>query len=267
MNKKDTLSINENLRNFQKQWYKEIALKWMQYGHKKDIKNYVNRKYGNENYSFSEPFIMVLPKHQNEQAPLLMIVGQETNGYGDKKDFSGDDKSFHASQEWATNFMNEQLNTYSDKNIYYSDFWKFIRVLKRKLNEKKGEINICWNNLDKIHYKLVDQNNCIKLYKEDEKYLNQVIPHTDKTLLQTEIDIVKPDAVLFVTGPNYGLSMKTALQQDNITEPTLDNPIVKINSNINMFWTYHPAAKFSKNVKEKHLEKIINSLSEVLWEK
>ena len=88
-------------------------------------------------------------------------------------------------------------------------------------------------------------------------------------MLENEIDIVKPDMVLFVTGPNYKESMEYQLSNykeifgDNIPNINKeDNEIVDGNEKdgIKYFWTYHPVYLSRIKMKDKVIEALNNLL-------
>ena len=109
---------------------------------------------------------------------------------------------------------------------------------------------LCWNNVDKLHrYKDKESTTTTEtLTVEYEKQLSAQYGADCKSLLQREIEIVKPDAVVFLTGPNYRVTMCTAfgmpdnaLDADRPTKTNICSEISKIlNLDMPVFWTYHP---------------------------
>lgn len=87
-----------------------------------------------------------------------------------------------------------------------------------------------------------------RLSCEIEKKLNGVVLSNNRTLFQNEVSILKPNAVIFITGPYYQVSMAESLKIDsNILlehKPTVLNPCVDISEVVSekqrVLWTYHP---------------------------
>lgn len=82
---------------------------------------------------------------------------------------------------------------------YGGQFWNGIKLFKNKVNKSFDEkkIEYIWNNIEKI-------GQCKKGFPHaisniTEKYFN---------VLQDEIEILKPDLLIFFTGPNYDSSIK-----------------------------------------------------------
>ena len=106
--------------------------------------------------------------------------------------------------------------------------------------------------------------------EEIEIALNQKLPHSNKTLLQKEIEVLKPNAIVFITGPSYVVTMEKALglRENTLAEykPTIDNGCVDItnivHTEIPTFWTYHPRFIVSKKKplsREEIVKKIIEA--------
>lgn len=261
---RDINNINAKLRECQAEWFNNICKPWLAKGGERpeDMKNWTKSCFGEiAEYSFSQPFFTGV---NDIKKPLIMIVGQETNGWGDISEFSID----VGEAKWNINNSQERTIYYLKKNIELSvstsTFWKFIIELK-----KEHRFSLCWNNLDKIHYiihnatKRKRDTNCIKLYSNDEKTLNNKIG-SNKTLMQQEIDIIKPDLIIFLTGPNYKDSMETALQIKLAKIPDKNNePIVAIDKN--KIWTYHPSFLYREaELKKKVLSKLNCAIGKIV---
>ena len=129
--------------------------------------------------------------------------------------------------------------------------------------------------IDVVDYnngKLKKKEKAVTLYVKDEKTLFGQQIDNGKTLLESEIDIVKPDMVLFVTGPNYKESMEYQLSNNkeifgdnmpNINKE--DNEIVDgiEKDGIKYSWTYHPV--YLSRI--KRTDKVIESLNNLLQDK
>lgn len=228
--KEETIMKNENLLKAHECWYKQIVEPFL-------------IKYDNE--EFSLPFYTGVSSINNERLPCIMIVGQEALNYDKLNEDNLREWPPKKSQEWSIAYLNKQIGV---KDIQYditynnSPFWLLFRLFYDK------RIFPCWNNLDKVHRYIKNDNNQAKttpLKEEHERVLNQPFFPNANTLLLEEIEIVKPDAIVFVTGPRYKVSMETALNCDLSTVVPNKEEYVRditeaLNIGIKGFWTYHP---------------------------
>ncbi len=208
--------MNEKLLEAQTAWYEQVAIPYCQ-------------KHNPEN--FSAPFCCGIAKYDDTK-PTVMIVGQEARISKSTK------KSLGEMQAWGINYQLEQFAHGTNS----SPFWRLLK--------KFDECNIVWNNLDKIHrYK--ENGNCGTLILDDESILSSpfVYENERKSLLLHEVNMIKPNIILFITGPNYHASMATALGIEDKkafkrTKPTKKSHIHLIDIpdlNPPALWTYHPA--------------------------
>ncbi len=122
-----------------------------------------------------------------------------------------------------------------------SAFWKLFRYIESQI-----EYCPCWNNVDKAHR--IINSRTVPLTVELEKSLNATLLSDGHTILQKEIEITKPSAVLFITGPYYYQSMAAAMQINDdmlyALRPTVDclcSDISEISElELPVLWTYHP---------------------------
>ena len=290
-------SINKQLLELSKKWLNSDNVKeWIKKRNKeKDLnketalKKWLDRNLKTDKYFISEPFFFGIPEYEDKDKPLIMVVGQETDLYGNIEniiDKNGGviEENIIKSQSWVTEVTRHLNNTnyppkwksYTTTNdedeIYLKkhSFFLFLIALSKKYN-------VCWNNLDKIHYTaeidVVDYNNgklkkkekAVTLYVKDEKTLFGQQIDNGKTLLESEIDIVKPDMVLFVTGPNYKESMEYQMGELFNKKPNgEENLIVEAKAgDIKYYWTYHPM--YLSRI--KRTDKVIESLNNLLQDK
>lgn len=157
----------------------------------------------------------------------LMIFGQETNSWYDERGATID-----AVQTLYDGFFNE-----GECWGYGGQFWngisRFLSSLKAKFPDKK--IRLTWNNIVKIG-KQGDKGFPPDYIYEIEREKFHVIP--------TELEILKPNVVLFLTGPNYDSIIK-----DNFGElkyEALPNSTERQLSRVTLkdvqfaYRTYHP---------------------------
>lgn len=275
----------------------KISLDWL---HLPNVKNWIatngncekmvewaQKTYGDkfEKYYLSEPFVLGIPEYKKKK-PLLMIVGQETDIFGcvDTVLVNGniDEKLLKKSQNWvinATAYLNNlsenaQWCNYHDQvvdiHLKSSPFFRLIRALSQKYN-------VCWNNLDKIHYTVTikdafpdkdikgavekSKEEVASLYLSDEEKL--FLPSENcKSLLQMEIDCIKPDIVLFVTGPSYKKSMEIQIGKVFASTPNTKKFIVHA-ANKNYLWTYHPSYLNMEKLFDQVVDKVSSLAKEL----
>lgn len=219
------LLINKKLLEIQNEWLSEVVEPFV-----------VSRR----NEQFSRPFHLGLSSVAAPGKKLIMIVGQEAKDFWKYEEA---DKTPEYIQKWCISYFDEQIHEKVPSNN--SPFWRFFRSLKEKGFE------LCWNNIDKIHrYKTVSEKDVTyPLTKTQERMLSAQYRADSKSLLQREIEVVEPDAIVFVTGPHYRASMCTAF---GLPENTLDkcmpnktNYLINIGKELGLdipvFWTFHPA--------------------------
>jgi len=218
--------INQELKIIQELWNKNI------------LEPYVSENNVNE---LSRPYYFRVSKEYLRAAKKVMIVGQETRGFGQFTD----NWPMEDIAEWCLAYYKFQVWKENDDRYEFtynkSSFWKLFRML-----EREGFVP-CWNNVDKVH-RTVDG----KTYGLPEKLeivFNSEIDDLGKTLLQKEIELADPDIIVFITGPYYETSMEQALGLDRGVlsnyRPTLEYYCKDISTvtNINrkVYWTYHPS--------------------------
>lgn len=126
----------------------------------------------------------------------MMIVGQETN------DWEGifGRHSIESLQYVYKNFMIE--DSYSVK----STFWRYMQNWSKLIETgtPNGTASIVWNNIYKMGRvsEIGKPNNKIQLITK--KHFN---------VFEEELKILKPDIVLFLTGPNYDNALQSFLPE------------------------------------------------------
>ena len=184
----------------------------------------------------------------------VMIVGQEANDHS-LKYVKWNLKNW---QKWAVAYLEYQLDI-NKENEYdiqsnYSPFWQFIKRFK------EAGYGVCWNNLDKVRrYEYLLETGWkekkLQYDKENSKraLLNKrIFDGNGKSLLQKEIEIAKPDTVVFAVGPRnpYYHTLCLALLGENSYDkllksyPDKSNYCVDITDKLNLgipaYYTYHP---------------------------
>lgn len=179
----------------------------------------------------------------------VMILGQETNDWGNN--FTGN--------------IDEILEIYDDfynsgyaVNTYGGHFWnginRFSSLLENKFPDKK--ISYVWNNVVKIGASGRDQN-----HPQNHIYSTEL---SNFKVLEKEIEILNPDIILFISGPNYDTNISKILkgvQFSHLNEGFSTRQIAELqyNKRKNIFRTYHPNYLWRNDINQ-YFEAIINSI-------
>ena len=214
---------------------------------------------------FSKPFTYGVSEEYMAADFKLMVIGQEAAGFSEYNEPTGWD--IPRTQQWVVDYTRRQLYGIRAGDAQYkrancSPFWNFQRNLNRL------GLTPSWNNVDKVYQKKTYENgeNVIRLTGQQRRKFNEDICD-GKTLLQREIEISKPDGIVFVTGPHYRISMETALglPENKLLDkkPTLDNILTDVSEEVSLgipcLWTYHPRFLHLKGVDLKSCaQEIVN---------
>lgn len=273
--------LSINAQRFNEQKLGRAQAKWKAQCYEKVLE-------GNEGI-ISCPFRFGVPVDFIESKKTVMLVGQEARGLTcdyetwdslSKQESIDDDGeivstcdyakwSIPRMQKWVIEYTERQLGIGEHKEIAFngSPFWRFARALKAN-----GYFP-CWNNLEKItQYNGATEH---RLKCDDEGYawrriLNEKVSPFDQSLLQREIELTKPDIVVFVIGPKdpYWSSLAYAFDIDKYIiadhRPTPDMPCVDITNclGLNMprtYWTFHPQFLSRNGLFKRVIEEITQS--------
>ena len=227
---------------------------------------------GNEGV-ISCPFSLGVSVGYTQSEKTVMLVGQEARGLTCKYQKWG----LLQMQEWVIAYTERQLGIGEHKEIAFngSPFWRFARALN-----EKGYFP-CWNNLEKITQYNGDTEQRLKRDAqgyEQRRVLNEKVAPYNQSLLQREIELTKPDIVVFVIGPKdpYWSSLAYAFDIDKYIiadhRPTPDRPCVDITHCLTlhpndphgwedmprMYWTYHPQFLSRNGLLKRVIEEITN---------
>ena len=237
-------SINNKLLEIQNEWLLEVVNPFV-----------VSRR----NEQFSRPFHLGISSGIDPNKKLIMVIGQEAKDFGKYEDVDTPKDI----QKECTSYFDEQIQENTSRNN--SPFWRFFCALKKK------EFELCWNNIDKLHrYKTVEKKEVTyPLTIGQERILSAQYGADSKSLLQRELEVVRPDAIAFVTGPHYRVSMCTAfgLPENALDQcmPNKTNYLINIGQELGLdipvFWTYHPAYL---NRNHGFTEKVISGIEQEL---
>jgi len=198
----------------------------------------------------TNPLLIYVDEKKYFESDLkVMIIGQETNDWG--KNFTGD--------------LQETIKIYDDFynsgyaiNTYGGHFWnginRFSSLLENKFPERK--ISYIWNNVVKIGASGRDQN-----HPQNHIYKAEL---DNFKVLEKELEILNPDIILFISGPNYDSNISSILNNvkfSSIDETFSSRQIAKLNfkNHKNIFRTYHPNYLWRNNI-NLYFDAIIDSI-------
>lgn len=201
-------------------------------------------------YKPTNPLLICLDEEKYKSSDIkIMIFGQETNDWGD--DFNDD--------------PDDTLNTYNDffnSNACYGyggHFWnglnRFLTLLNQKFPEKT--IGSVWNNVIKVGNSGRNRNNPPEyIYNIEKTYFN---------VIESEIEILQPNIILFVSGPYYDAEIRNSLPDvsfGKLSDSFSERAIAKLKfKNLNnVYRTYHPNYLWRKGI-NNYFDEIINDIN------
>ncbi len=229
------------------------------------------RKYWDETYEFlkklkeeykkdiSYPLLLYVFNTYKHAKIKLLIIGQQTLEWDRFGDF---DKSGDIICELMRSYRDFKLG---DGTVNPgSPFWRAARILYETLNPSYQRYGFMWTNIIKI-----DQHNKSKnRYGEpDDSIKKEMIRRFP--VVPYEIKILKPDVVVFFTGPNYDWCLKETFPQAKFSNipPFRKHELSFVRDNKILpkltFRTYHPNYLQRSKNKELQPQNVINTIIEI----
>lgn len=177
----------------------------------------------------SSPLLLMAPDGWKDASRRLVIVGQETFGWGDSA-IPRSLEDIRSSMQGYTEFSFAK-NHPAHRN---SPFWRAFRQLAMK-----SEAEVLWTNLLRFD---IDGGSVLRNCRPDELKALLAAQHG---ILEREIEVLDPHAVVFFTGPNYDRILLGEFPSTKF-EPIDDYParqFARINADglpRTSFRTYHP---------------------------
>jgi len=221
---------------------------------KKDISAEVaeyNEKQQDKPYSATFPLFLKSYEHYENAEIKVMIFGQETNGWGD---YDPDKTIVEIMNGYVEFFISE----YCYKH-YGGHFWNGINKIKRLLEEKNAgkSIGYLWNNAVKMGY---NRNGFPHNF-----YGTIVKPHLNNLIVK-EIEILKPDYIIFLTGYRYDgvlADIFGELKKDQVEGFPIDKLCEITIPNVKKsLRTYHPRPLYQNRYLKSSRGKIFNKIIE-----
>jgi hypothetical protein len=220
------------------------------------------------NFTFSSPLCIDLNVKNgmiSDKKYKVLYVGQQTKGWFNKEERGKIDINIHVEYLQALRSLYKEFN-YGDrleKAKYNGYLWQFQRPLIERINEmNNNDFGLLWSNLlriDENQDKITDIN------------LIRKIAYNNNEILRREIDIIKPEVLVFVTGRYFDDLLK--LSFDDIQFQSSINSVLNINKlallkskylPILSFRTYHPRALYQNQYLQSSREIIIDTIAETI---
>lgn len=190
----------------------------------------------------TNPLLLKVDENYTNARLKIMIFGQETNtwlGEQNNAEFLGEIEPVYNLYEDF--FLSD--NCYSYGGQFWNGISRFVQLTEQ-------EVGIVWNNVFKIG----------KCGKGAPSASIQEIQFEHFNVIQEEIKILKPDLLVFFSGPYYDGHIKKAFgklgrkQIDGFSEKQLCE--LEVSDTIPSFRTYHPNYLWRNNI-NKYLEPIV----------
>lgn len=153
----------------------------------------------------------------------VLYVGKETNCWYNMQERERDGLLSSITQK--KEYLTKLLNLYYTFNLgqhYNTAIITFYRILLNKLKGTHGNVGILWTNLLRHDYfRNGRSSNNGKVPWEVE----QQISYNRNFIFRKEIEILKPDAIVFVTGPNYDYILENSYE--GIEKKPVENYLIR----------------------------------------
>jgi hypothetical protein len=155
--------------------------------------------------NFSAPLLMNINDEYLSSSPKVLLIGQETCGWGDGSVMFSTLSRFLNEDIDSVNILMDTYDKFKFAEFAKNNtpFWRFYKQLHKKLEIAPYNLQtdldrpypkyIAWTNIFKFDYKR-------KALSQEQK---NVFKSINLELLKKEIKIIKPDMILFVTGWKY----------------------------------------------------------------
>lgn len=175
----------------------------------------------------------------------IMIIGQESYGWYYPNNIK-------ESMELTKNFLYDN---------YYTIFWEFSYELEKSINGEKpfNKYSYFYSNIFRICVDSVYAKHLIYNSELSDEYISKI------QTLSSEIKIVDPDVIVFLSGPNYDKYISNIYKglefcrlDDNYDVRELSR-LMHTELPNNTFRLYHPM--YANRYRDKYWDKIINIIS------
>ncbi len=199
----------------------------------------------------TNPLLIQVDEHYSNENIKIMFFGQETNYWHLEEDGTG---QFHGEIEPLLDLYEKfylKGNCYS----YGGQFWNGINRFKKLLESSKNHnFTFIWNNVVKIG-KCGKGTPCENILNIQQQFFR---------VIEREIEILKPDYLVFFSGPNYDNLIKKMIfpiKTETINSSFKERQLCRICTPLELesYRTYHPNYLWRNDI-NKYLYAIINDM-------
>ena len=207
-------------------------------------------------------------KWNDEDAYNVVIFGQEVRGWGPEsytkfeEILNGDIEIYLQGllNTYYKYFYRKTSNDVRSKSTFMQAFERIEKILKQRSDLKDKKINIIWNNINKLGKSGQRKGMSNELRQiEKESFL----------VIQKEIEILRPDLLIFLTGPYRDRDIKANFPDVIITKSTICDDKEKTVFKRKYAFLQHPSFKkavrlyhpnYYRGCTNLYLEELINQL-------
>lgn len=206
--------------------------------------------YWGPNRDFSYPLLLKVPPAYERARTKLVIIGQQTSHWGDDLGSLGENP--------VQRLMSEYERFALGKWYRPTPFYQASYVLQMTLNSSGPAFGYMWTNLLKV------DKNGKRPKKSEEDNIHARFP-----VVEEELRILLPNAVVFFTGPNYDdcLLKVFAGARTHEVEGMKPRELVRVEHEklpTRSFRTYHPGHMAWNDAKTRIYERVMRKLSDCL---
>ncbi len=186
--------------------------------------------------SLSNPFLIDAVEPYQEASTKILFVGKETCGWGTYIDHLNLEPN-----DAIDDLQNDYIQFRHDGKWAHTPFWRACKLIHDRLNPDGPKDGYMTSNLIKL-----DQNKTRPSVEVEEIICNHF------PLLPYEISILRPDVILFFTGPYYDDRLQktftgATLETVNDLPPNLLCRVVHKKLPYHSYRTYHPGYSLRGN--------------------
>lgn len=189
----------------------------------------------------SAPFLLSVPEAYFSARVRIMFVGKETNGWWRK-----------LSAYYAVDGAFEALVAHYDKRMakprFTGGFWQMLRRTAHEL--AGGRIDaIAWSNIFRMDYEQ-GKKSC-----RNSKGFSELLTIFSQDMLLREVKLLKPDVILFASGPSYDDVLKEFFPDRSESERIVPRALWKFKAGGAVCYRLqHPQSRPTKNSTFKPVE-------------
>ena len=208
------------------------------------------------------PPLLIMPSNKwFESKDRVLVVGQETLGWKQEQaninsfyDFRRTPDSIKTLQSAYVRFCFAKGHRKNEN----SPFWRAYRKIRASFDASSEgiETNVLWTNLYRC------SNDGKSWYGKNNEKERKLVENALREILLREIDVLKPTAIIFFTGPRYDSYLKESVDGDVVNAKIDDRfstrQLAELRSNrlsMPIFRTYHP--NYLQRAKEEKYREVI----------